>query len=217
VAEQALDRDRRWWLQKGAEAGTTLVAETRSIMENQDNQKQANTRHLRLYRNLINLGFAPRSLNLAQLATGKPLSLNVIRAMANTMHSKITKNRPRAMFVTTGADWKARRKAKLLEKYSEGIFHRTQMYRKTQQAFLDALIFGTGVVKVFQMDGDVVCERVFPGEIIIDDTDGIYGDPRAIRQVRFIAEEPPEMASPSDSPSVPFGECKAAMNAAWLP
>jgi hypothetical protein len=52
--------------------------------------------------------------------------------------------------------------------------------------FRDACIFGKGFVKVYAEGKRVKCERVFPWEILIDDAEAMYGEPRQLIQRKFI-------------------------------
>jgi hypothetical protein len=70
----------------------------------------------------------------------------------------------------------------LLTYFTSGIFHGQQVYRKAQSAFADGEIFGTGFIKVFDDDGEVGIERVLTNEILVDDVEGIYGEPRNLYQ-----------------------------------
>ena len=55
--------------------------------------------------------------------------------------------------------------------------------------FRDAAIFGTGVEKVYEIDGKIHAERVFPNEIIVDDQEALMGDPRSIYQHKEMVRE----------------------------
>ena len=53
----------------------------------------------------------------------------------------------------------------------------------------DACIFGTGFMKIYENDGNIVGERVFPHEILIDDAEAIYGTPRQAFQRKQVNRE----------------------------
>lgn len=73
-----------------------------------------------------------------------------------------------------------------------------------QQVTLDAAVFGTGIAKAFDDGGKIKVERVFPGEVLLDDMDSMYGEPRSIYQTRFLDKAVvqatfPDMASRLES------------------
>lgn len=94
---------------------------------------------------------------------------NVVKSTVDTATAIIAKNRPRAAFETDGAEWSVQRRAKHLERYVEGLFHKADVYEKCQEIFRDALIFGTGFGKIVEEDGYPCVERVMPDEILVDE------------------------------------------------
>jgi len=80
-------------------------------------------------------------------------------------------------------------KAKQLSKYIEGLFDAENVYQLGQQVFRDSLVFGIGIIKVLNNGESVSFERVLPDEIMLDEGEAFYGQPRQIHQRRFIARE----------------------------
>jgi len=109
--------------------------------------------------------------------------------MVSTIVSKITKNRPRPLFLTSGGDYTMKRKAKMLNKFVQGLFYGTDAYKAGEAICRDACIFGTGFMKIFDDGDEIVAERVFPHEILIDDNEAIYGKPRQMFQRKYINKE----------------------------
>jgi len=119
----------------------------------------------------------------------RPVTFNVIKSMCDTVQAKIAKNRPRCTFLTSGGDFSQQRKGKLLEKFCDGQFYRTKIYEKAPEVFLDACVFGTGVLKVYEHNSDIICERVFPEEIIVSIEEAKYKNPRSMFQVKAVPRD----------------------------
>ncbi len=179
-----------WYEEKDPEDRAQAVQE---VLERLDEEnaalQEAHLRHMRLYRNLAMVGFGPYSYSRPDIALGAPLSLNVIRNMVNAVHSRITKNRPRMTFQTAGANYEQKEKARLLQRFGDGLFYKMRTYQQTSKAFLDCAIFGTGFMKVMpgdRKDMPIVSERIFAPEVRIDPAEGMHGKPRNIYQVKYV-------------------------------
>lgn len=116
---------------------------------------------------------------------------NIVRQAIDTRRSKVCKNRPKPTFQTNGANWKMRRKAKLLNKFCQGAFYEAKLYEKAPDVFLEADISGTGVLKVFEniKTGRMEVEQVLETELYVDEAEAINGEPRQLFQVKLIARE----------------------------
>jgi hypothetical protein len=98
----------------------------------------------------------------------------------------MTKNKPKPAFVTSGASWKVQRRAKQLDKFVDGIFYENDVYELTTQVLKDVLVFGTGVVHVFEDEGRCKFERVIPSEIYVDQMESFYGYPRQMHRIKNV-------------------------------
>ena len=119
----------------------------------------------------------------------RPVTFNVIKSMCDTVQAKIAKNRPRCAFLTSGGDFSQQRKGKLLEKFCDGQFYRTKLYEVAPEVFMDSCVFGTGVLKVYEHNSDILCERVFPEEIMVSIEEAKYKKPRSIFQVKAVPRD----------------------------
>ncbi|MBV6514139.1 MAG: hypothetical protein FMNOHCHN_03729 [Ignavibacteriaceae bacterium] len=186
-----------WWKSK-KNINSDIFAYIKRIEHDQSYRNLDNQKNLRLYGNYdtpalkaFNFQRSEPSYNVQNRVT-----LNIVQSMVDTVTSKITKNKPRPMFLTSGGDWTQQRRAKKLTKFVEGQFSHLKMYDKGSIAFKDSAIFGTGVLKFFKKRGDIAVERVFPDEIVVDDADGMYGAPRQMHQKKFIHREVLKAAFP---------------------
>lgn len=114
------------------------------------------------------------------------LTYNVCQSVVDTITSKISKNKPKPMFLTSGGDYKMQRKAKKLEKFIDGVFYENKAHALGPIIFRDGCVSGDGIVHVFAKDGRVKYERVIASELYVDWVDGFYNEPRQIHRVKNI-------------------------------
>lgn len=186
AARQAgLDKASYWWHPEAEEDRHALVfSAVKELQHNQDYRHAINLRNARLYGNVELLGFSPTDYaRAATPSSGSRAPLNAIKSCVNTVTSKIAKNRPKPMFVTSGGRWKLKQRAKLLNKFCQGQFYEAQVYQLRQRMILDAQVFGLGAAKVHAEGGRMRAERVLPTELLLDDAEAIYGAPRTLYQV----------------------------------
>ena len=179
----------RWWLEE-KDMGVNAFAVAWKIKQNQNYRLTQNLRYARLYSNLEILGLqAGTYARTTAQSIEQRVTFNVIRQCVDTAANKISKNRPRPMFLTSGGDWKLKKRAKNLTKFIDGLFDIGKTYSVGQQCFVDSCVFGIGVMHIFSEDGTIKFERVLPDEILVDDAEGIYGSPRQIHRTKYIHRE----------------------------
>jgi len=186
--------DYQWWKKNKSEYHSSIFPYLKRLQTQQSYRHSQNVTNMRLYGNLES-----NTLTTYNVMKGEPTSsasrnritMNVVQSCIDTMVSKIVKNKPRPYFLTDGGDWSVKRKAEKLNQFVEGIFYSTKYYEKRQQAILDQGIFGDGVLKFYiseNSDGkkEIKCERVLPDEIVVDDTEAFYGEPRQMHQLKWV-------------------------------
>lgn len=182
------DPNSGYWFKAGANAGELMVDAAKFLQREQSYREQMHLRHARLYGNFDQMGFGLRDHTRA--ASPGQLSLNVSAACADTITAKIAKNQPRPSFLTSGESYAKQKKAKNLDKFMRGVFQEAKIYRESTEMFLDGCIFGTGVMKGFlNEEGRIRFERVFPGNLYVDDADGLSGRPVQIFERRWVDRE----------------------------
>ena len=181
----------RWWLANKKNLYQELFAYVSKLDSRQQYRVADNLTFARLYGNYDHVGLdafnysrAVSSYNVSNRVT-----LNVVQSMVDTVVSKVTKNKPKASFLTSGGDFSLQSKAKKLTKFVEGIFSFTDFYQLAALAFKDSCIFGTGCLKIFVENGEIKAERVFIGEIKIDDIESYYGKPRQVHQEKWLPKD----------------------------
>jgi hypothetical protein len=180
-----------WWKEKADELHKSVFPKIKHLDEQQSYRSAANLRHMRLYGNfelmgLQNYQYARQS---SAYNTTNRVTFNIVQSMIDTVVSKITKNRPKPTFLTDGGDFSLQQRGKKLGKFAEGRFQSAKYYQIATQAFMDACIFGTGAIKFFRDGTEIKAERVMIDEIIIDDSEALYGAPRQIHQKKQIHKD----------------------------
>ena len=179
-----------WWKAKGDERGQQMVATAAYLKENQAYRQRAAAIYARLYGNMSLFNFAGTNTTKMDQQTGLPQdrpTFNVIQSAADTLVSRISQSRPSPVFLTDNSDYRERNLAKQLNNFILGEFHRSEAYRLGEICLRDSLVEGTGCLKVFERpDNTVGIERVLLTELLIDPSEGIYGDPRQLYQVKLV-------------------------------
>jgi hypothetical protein len=184
------DSGKKWWALKNPQEIAQAIVGTVTSLANADAKRQTQYQiSARLYGNTNIMGINGLSFSKIQStqATLKDrVSYNVIQSCVDTLVSKISKNRPKPSFITSGATWKVQRKAKQLDKFVDGIFYENEMYKLGAKCFRDALVWGTGVLHVFEHEGRCKFERVIASEIYVDQMESFYGHPRQMHRVKNV-------------------------------
>jgi hypothetical protein len=184
---EALARDRRWWLAEKSEVHHRVCNISERLLDASQARHALDLTHARLYGNWKYLGLTPGTYSTRSTKRGGDrLSLNVVASVIDTAMSKIAANRPAPKFLPNGGDWSLRRKAKRLNKFGKGVLRASGAYAMRLQTFRDACIFGTGIAKTFSRHNKLRTERRFPWEILVDDQESVYGEPRTLIEWRHV-------------------------------
>jgi len=190
--DSASPGDIRWWVPtlQSFERHKKLISAITRIRKTQVSRKESDLRNMRLYGNAPIMGFGLTNYARPAILGSSKIGLNVVKNCSDAFVAKVTKDRPKISFVTSGADWDLQQRARELEKFVDGQFYELGIYEIMPQVMLDTCIFGTGFLKFF-IHGNgkaarIKCERVFPWEIVIDDQEGLYGAPRNIYQRKWV-------------------------------
>ncbi|MEZ0208571.1 MAG: hypothetical protein ACAH17_00135 [Candidatus Paceibacterota bacterium] len=187
-----------YWYKQKSDIHSSVFSFVKKLDQSQGYRQTDNVRNMRLYGNYefsalsaYNFMRTESSYSLLNRVT-----LNVVQSMVDTVVSKIGKNKPRPYFLTDDGDFTLQRKAEKLTKFVEGQFYACDFYEKAQMAFRDACIFGTGAIKIYKEDNEIKAERTFIDEIMIDDSESVYGQPRQVHQKKWIHKEVLKAAFP---------------------
>lgn len=123
---------------------------------------------------------------------------NVAKSCADTLAAKISKNKIKAQVVTDQADFALQQQSKKLDAAIYGIMHSENFHITAKRAFLDMLIFGTGIIETIAGFQKVSYERVFPWEVFVDHLEAQYGKPQNMYRYRFVSKQILQKAYPNN-------------------
>jgi hypothetical protein len=175
----------RWWAvpkQERAESLAKIMTAIAQYDSKRQTQYQISTR---LYGNTNLMGL--NGLSMTKIASVNNalkdrISYNLVQSTVDTVTAKISKNKPKPLFLTSGGDYKMQRKAKKLDQFVDGVFYENEAYRLGADVFRDAGVFGDGFIHVFEHYGRVKWERVMASELFVDWVEAFYGSPRQLHR-----------------------------------
>ncbi len=201
----------RWWTKDSDELASAVMSTSRRLYSNAADIRSLNLRHVMLYGDLTTNGYLPAATWGYQDSRGqKKLTLNVIQSVVDSATAKIAASKPKPTFLTSGGDFQMQRKAKNLDKFCRGLFYKTKVYDKAIAVFKDAATTGTGVAHVYREGDEVRFERVWPGEIFIDEREGLNGNPRQLMRTRWVDKD--KLASEFPTHADAIRECRAVVD-----
>lgn len=190
MTQAAVDQ-KYWWEEDEVSLHETLFGVVKFLDTHQNNGREANLRHLRLFSNtdVLGLGIHSYALSEASSSNVDRLKLNIIYSCCDTVTNKIAKNKVKPMFLTKKGNWSLKQKAQNLEQFTQGIFYETKLYQKSPKTFLSGAVFGTGFLHIYRHKDKIKAENVFSDEIRVENTDGMNGCPRAMYREKFISRD----------------------------
>ena len=181
--------NKQWWKSPKKELAESVTAIINTLAQ-YDTQRQTQFQiSTRLYGNANMMGLNGMSFSKISSianATKDRVTYNVISSTIDTVTSKMSKNRPKPLFLTSGGNYKQQRKAKKLDRFCEGLFYENNAYQLGPEIFRDAAVFGTGIVHVYEENGRIKWERVIASEMYVDMVEGFYGKPRQMHRVKAV-------------------------------
>jgi hypothetical protein len=183
-----------WWKAKNdRELTGQLLGSAAFLKENQAYRYRQTGLYARLYGNISLYNTIGTNTTKMDTATGLPAdrpTFNLIQSATDTLVSRISQSRPAPVFLTDNGDYKERRLAKQLNNFILGEFYQTKTYEKATTILRDALVTGTGVLKVYEgIDDKVAVERVLCTELLVDPNEALYGEPRQLYQLKLVDRE----------------------------
>ncbi len=164
-----------WWLD--AEQGAALQVSIGNLEKQQESRNRQWLRYAKLYSNqyLTNLYDSARAREAFDDAY---IAWNCVRVNCETAESRLMRNRVRVVCETAGGDWRQQRQASATSQFLLGDQKRAGFAQEMRRVFQHACVFGTGIMRTFIEDGKVACEAVPPWQMLFDDNESTYGDPR---------------------------------------
>lgn len=180
-----------WWKAKSKqERGMQMLSTAAYMKDNQSYRYRQAAVYARLYGNQSLFSFAGTNTHKLDQMTGLPTdrpTFNLVSSATDTLVSRISQNRPTPVFLTDGSDYRQRNLAKKLNNFILGEFYNTKAYQLGEYILRDALVLGTGAIKIIETgDHRVGLERVLLTELMIDQSESIYGEPRQLYQLKLV-------------------------------
>jgi hypothetical protein len=120
--------------------------------------------------------------------TGRPerVRFNVISSVIDTLQSKTAKMHPRPQFLSTDGTYKEQKRCQRLNTFCDGAFYEAGYEQLSQLVSRDAAVWGTGILHAFKKGKRAMLERVFPFELMADEVEAVYGQPRQLHRFRIV-------------------------------
>lgn len=112
---------------------------------------------------------------------------NLAKLVLDMIQNRVAKMTPRPKFLPKGGNYSLHKKAETLEKWVSAQFRWSKIYEEAQNSFLDCLIYGTGALKVYRQGEKICAERTYPGELFIDELEGVHNCVTQLFQRKFIS------------------------------
>lgn len=157
----------------GTELAGRLIATVQDIERRQSSISDGHRRHARIY-----AGYLPQGMQWGASATANvraPFEATkaVVRSVCDTATALIVRSRPKASFVTDGADWETQLLAEDLDQFTMAQYYQGGLYQVAPRAFHDSTVFGTGGWKyVARGVGEkftLTYERFLIDDLIVDE------------------------------------------------
>jgi hypothetical protein len=160
------------WYKAGNKAHEILVPFIKAVKDEQEYVFARFRRSIELYDN-VDCPDLESYRYSTDKDSGPPYGYNVVEATADTLHAEILSNRTKAQAVTTQGDWELKERAEDQTDFLVGVMHEVRLQEKVRPAVLrDAIAHGTGIYRDCERyyDGRVGVERVYPWEVIVDES-----------------------------------------------
>ncbi len=184
----------KWWELEAAKAADSITQTINFLQTNQNTRLQRLAMDAKLYGNQAFGGFpfgwsfSPLSSVMRSFISDR-LTLNIVQSCVDTVTAKMAKNRPAPLYLTSGGDYRKRRKAQKLNRFTAGLFNDVKAYQLGPQIFRDSCVFGDGFIYVFNKNGRVAWERVLLHELWIDQIEALYGQPLQLHRAKAVDRE----------------------------
>jgi hypothetical protein len=181
----------KWWdAGSKREMAEQMLSSAIYLKEQQQYRYRQSAIYARLYGNMPLNNFAGSGLNRMSMANNLPVdrpTMNVVQSCVDTLVSRISQSRPRPIFLTDNGNYKERNLAKQLNTFLMGEFYSNKAYAEGELILRDAAVLGAGCLKVYEDNNNrVAIERVLLTELLVDENEASYGNPRQLYQFKLV-------------------------------
>lgn len=181
----------KWWKAKSKGQLCEEILMTAAFLKEQQQYRYRQAAiYARMYSNVSLFNYVGSSLNKMVTNSALPLdrpTMNVVQSCVDTKVARISQDQPRPVFLTDDGDYKERKLAKELNRFTMGEFYQTKAYEKGEQILRDCQIFGTGVLKIIEtLDNKVGLQRRLITELLFDHVEARIDAPRQMYEFALI-------------------------------
>jgi hypothetical protein len=179
------------WRKGGAGAAASLWQTLRRLQREQASQIRHDRINRRVYSSRIGREVAqrPEVASLVRSMGFIPADLNFTRPIVDALWARIGNNQPAIKMAASGAKWNQRRKARQLDQVIEGTVESLDIAAKASQSLRAALVVRGGILEVGSSAGRIYADKVPCEEILMDEEEARYGEPRQMHRVMTISKE----------------------------
>ncbi len=185
--------DRQWWLREGKELHESVMDNYRLLKDQEGNDPRRYLAFLSLYENrhYKNDGYQAYLNELCRIGEDgyQRSKFNVAKHYTDIVHARVARQQSRARFMSIGGNASIKRRAKLLERWSDAIADTTDLDITAPDIFMDACIFGMGIAKPYRVGQEIRLERVYPGEVYVDCVEAAYDNVRQLFHRKYVSRE----------------------------
>lgn len=179
----------KWWKESESELPSAIEACISTLQQAQTRIDTQRGISVRLYGN--SPVFGVHGMSASKIPTNPAMrdrvTFNLVQSVVDTVQAKIAQNKPKPLILTKRGDYKLQRKAQKLNQFLEGVFYENHAHTPNGPLiFRDAGVLGTGATHVFNYHGRVKYERVLAGELLVDEKEALYGNPRQLHRIKNI-------------------------------
>ena len=175
-----------WWEADESDLHLKALAVLRGIYTRQSYIETRNRHHIRMYADTESVQPWRTGVTSMSFRPSK-LAYNVVKNCSDALAAQLSKSRPLPMFLTTRGSYAQQKRAKQMNQFVEGAFYESRFWSTRQDVLLDTTVQGTGFYHPYRDGERIHVERVMPGEIWVDDWDGVYGEPQSIFRIKWMS------------------------------
>jgi hypothetical protein len=179
-----------WWDEDDpVRSGMMLTSIVKQIRDRHKWRYDANVVHAGLYAGNCNAGGVIMTPMGDYTYKPRTKPRNIIGMAVDTYVCSVAKHQPLPKIQTSMGNWAQQKRAKKATQFVEGCFHSSRFIEKHDMLWKrdSAIYSGGGVVKVVRKGRKGIgVERVFPWELLFDEWDARYGEPRNCYQILTI-------------------------------
>lgn len=199
-----------WWEADKDEVHRQALGVLRGIYNRQAYIESRNRHHIRMYGDQESIqpwrtGAASNGYRPSKLA------YNVVKNCSDALAAQLSKGRPLPMFLTAHGTYAQQKRAKQMNQFVEGAFYESRFWSVRQDVLLDTVVQGTGFYHPYRDGERIHVERVMPGEIWVDDWEGIYGEPQTIFRVKWMTRHKLTKLFPEKKSEIKSAEMTAGL------